>query len=176
MSTKALSLSETAIVLISRLRKWYPCGRNLEPHYLTKMINIGHQSDGFYVTELVYLLSNVSWWLPCQQSPQTHFNSIVTSVKQVNEKYADVCLLWKVGSSTLKNPLLLLSFFFLSCFHKALFYVSPFNAKVNMAEIWKVQFSRHHVQFFKKQNSATFILNFLSWPGDMTVNKGQIKP
>ena len=98
MSTKALSLSETAIVLISRLRKWYPCGRNLEPHYLTKRINIGRQSDGFYVTEVVYLLSNVSWWLPCQQLPQTHFNSVVTSVKQVKEKYTDVCLLWQVDS------------------------------------------------------------------------------
>ena len=34
--------------------------------YLTKIlfhqiINIGHQSDGFYVTEVVYLLSNVGW-------------------------------------------------------------------------------------------------------------------
>ena len=35
--------------------------------YLTKIvirqkINIGQRTDGFHVTEVVYLLSNASWW------------------------------------------------------------------------------------------------------------------
>ena len=34
--------------------------------YLTKIvisqIDIGHRTDGFYVTEAVYLLSNAGWW------------------------------------------------------------------------------------------------------------------
>ena len=99
--------------MISWLHNWYPRGRFSQSisryslgktfyrirsffDYLTRLlirqiINIGHQSDGFYVTKVVYLLSNVGWWLSCQKSPQTHFSFMVISVKQVNEKYADVC-------------------------------------------------------------------------------------
>ena len=29
---------------------------------IRQIINIGQQTDGFHVTEAVYLLSNASWW------------------------------------------------------------------------------------------------------------------
>ena len=149
--------------------------------YLTKIlihqiINIGHQSDWFYVTKAVYLLS-MGWWLPCQQSLISLSWLLQWSRWKRNMLTSVFYGKWTLARfRTLKiNPLLLLSFFFLSCFHKALFYVSPFNAELNMAKIWKVQYLKDHVQFFTKRHPATFILK-LFWAEGVAVNKGQTKP